>query len=178
MERPVASFVLFTSTLYRHLHSIQQWFFSSPLITNSSSSKRTSQNAPYSSKTCSRVKPNPIIPPVRRPDTRLFRRRRERPAHTTSQRVVERSEKGTHSHCESTVFSSSTSCLLRSSNTANIIEENDFRLLTLSHKMKLASAPPISASGIRSLSRSTRRCFSRLSWQLTISISSPSCQCL
>ena len=72
-------------------------------------------------------------------------------------------------------------CLLMSSlyrflNTANITEESDSQPQMLSHKMKLASAPPISASGIRSSLRLTRKCSLRSFWLRTISISSHSCQ--
>jgi Skp1 family, dimerisation domain len=66
----------------------------------------------------------------------------------------------------------------RSSNTANITEARDFQLQIPSHRTRLGSVLLTSASGIRSLSLSTKRCFSRLSWLRIISTSSLSCQCL
>lgn len=44
--------------------------------------------------------------------------------------------------------------------------------------MRPASAPLTLASGIKSSSLLTKKCFSRLSWLQTTSISSLSCQCL
>lgn len=157
-----------------------QWFISSPLIRSSSPSKGTLQNVLSSSKTCSRVYISPINPAVRTPFTRDFVDVGENdqpiPLPNVSSSVLKKAS------IPRVLFLSpfhlSMSSSPRSSSTANITGENDFRPQTLSHKMKLASAPPKSASGIRNSSQSTKRCFSRSSLPQIISISSLSCQCL
>lgn len=77
-------------------------------------------------------------------------------------------------HCEDIAFF--LQHRLRFLNTANITGESDSRPQMPSHKMKLASAPPTSASGIRNSLQSIKRCFLRSSWLQTISISNHSCQ--